>query len=225
MARSRSVGQRRAKTSRDLARAPATRRARERALVVCEGGKTEPHYLLEFRSDIGLTNADIEICGEECGTDPCSVLEYALSRFTEDGGFDHIFCVFDKEGTEDRHINYNRACAEIKRKRMPIGKTISAIGSVPCFEYWVLLHFKYTTAAFVSMGRRSAADIVFSQVKAEMPDYAKGMGNLYARLRDRLDRAVRHAERALTQAGECGNDNPSTRFHELLVRLRDLKDS
>ena len=82
---------RRARTARDLARRTPSRRSKDRILIVCEGGKTEPNYLRELKGSLGLTNADVEICGDECGSDPASVVNYGIQRFAQDPGFDRIF--------------------------------------------------------------------------------------------------------------------------------------
>ena len=76
---------RKAKRAGELARRAGWRKARDRVLIVCEGEKTEPNYLKEIRESLGLTNADIVLCGEECGSDPMSVVRYALERFEEFG--------------------------------------------------------------------------------------------------------------------------------------------
>src|SRR3954452_4619238 len=77
---------RRARTARDLARRTPSRRSKDRILIVCEGGKTEPNYLRELKGSLGLTNADVEICGDECGSDPASVVitESNASRRIQD---------------------------------------------------------------------------------------------------------------------------------------------
>lgn len=222
MAKEGMLGKRKPKSSKDLARVAPTRHGRDRVLIVCEGGKTEPNYLREMRSDMGLTNADVEVCGEECGTDPKSVLQYALDLFEEDKSFDKIYCVFDKEGTPERHKNYAEACYRIQRKRMPPGKSLVAIGSVPCFEYWVLLHYKSSTAAYEPKGKKSSGDCAVSDVKKCIPNYAKGMKSLYSVLKEKTEFAIKNAKAALNQISATGTDNPSTSLHILVQHLQDL---
>ncbi len=43
--------------------------------------------------------------------------------------------------------------------------------SVPCFEYWFILHFCYTCSPFLPSGNKSAADNVVSELKKHLPDY------------------------------------------------------
>lgn len=166
---------------------------------------------------MGLSRANIVICGEECGSDPLSIVEYAQERLKEDSGYDRVFCVFDK----DSHTTYDEAVDRAKRKP---GKKWKAIKSVPCFEYWVLLHFKMTTKPFSKAGKRSACDRVVTEVKKELRQYQKGMRGLYALIGDKTDTAIANAKAAMVEAQKAGTDNPSTEMHLLVEYLRSLKD-
>ncbi|HEB79648.1 MAG TPA: RloB domain-containing protein [Rhodospirillales bacterium] len=205
-----------AKTARDLARKSGNREARERVLIVCEGEKTEPYYLMEIRESLGLTNADIVICGKECGSDPLSIVDYALGRFKEDSGYDNVFCVFDK----DSHATYKTAVDKIERKP---GKRWCTIKSVPCFEFWVLLHFKETTKPFSGAGGLSPCDRILIEVRREFGEYHKGYRGLYKLVGDQTDKAISNAKATLNEAQKAGTDNPSTEMHILVEYLRDLK--
>lgn len=56
-----------------------------------------------------------------------------------------------------------------------------------------------------------------------MSAYAKGVAKgLYALLAMRLPEARRHAERALRDAMDTRELNPSTRIHELITRFEQL---
>lgn len=208
---------RRARTARDLARRTPSRRSKDRILIVCEGGKTEPNYLRELKGSLGLTNADVEICGDECGSDPASVVNYGIQRFAQDPGFDRIFCVFDR----DTRTTYDRAIDRTRRKRMPAGKHLDVVRSIPCFEYWILLHFEFTCATFVKAGFDSACDSVIQRLKKYIPGYAKGSKSLYSLLEDRTAVASEHALRALKNAKAAGTDNPTTEVCYLIDYLRE----
>lgn len=209
---------RKAKKARELARRAGQRKARDRVLIVCEGAKTEPNYLKEMRASLNLTNADIEVCGEDCGSDPVSIVRYALERFEEDRDFDRVYCVFDK----DKHPTYSIAVDYARRKRMPTGRKLETVKSVPCFEYWVLLHFKATTKPYVGAGGRSACDEVTTELKREFREYGKGMKGLYKKIGDRTDMAIANARSAMEAAVKTGTDNPSTEMHQLVEYLRNL---
>jgi hypothetical protein len=193
-------------------------------LIVCEGGKTEPNYLMELRDAFRLSTANIEIVGDACGSSPRNVVDYALAecRSRKRQKYNRIFCVFDK----DRHPTYKEALAKVRDVKLTKGESIQAITSVPCFEIWLLLHYTYTTKPF---GARSTSDSICAAVIKELqrndrlPGYQKGMANLFLTLLEKLPVAIKNA-RLLAEHGQTsGTDNPSTRMHQLVEYLRDLK--
>ena len=54
--------------------------------------------------------------------------------------------------------------------------------------------------------------------------YEKGTPRLYRGLVDRFETAREHAERAMKDARETEEPNPSTEIHRLVALLRALKD-
>lgn len=61
--------------------------------------------------------------------------------------------------------------------------------------------------------------------QTEMNDYAKGKATgLYARLTSRLPEARKHAARALVDANNTGEPNPSTQIHLLIARFEQLSE-
>lgn len=213
---------RKPKSLKALSRKYATRTSRDRVLIVCEGEKTEPNYFRELRSSLGLTNADIIICGGECGTDPKSVVEYAIQRYYQDTDFDRVYCVFDKDG----HATYNSAIQIAKKVAMPREKLFACIKSVPCFEYWLILHFSYTTAAFVETGKKSPGDCAVSELRKHIPKYGKGIPGVYSIVAPYMRTAMQNSARAYEQASQANTDNPSTEMHlliEYLISLSEIK--
>lgn len=186
-------------------------------LIVCEGDKTEPNYFRRLRDVHRLSSANIEIA-RAGGNDPVSIVTYTEMRLTE-GGFDHAYCVFDRDG----HANYNQALQMVANS--PNGRIgrLRAITSVPCFEIWVLLHFRYSSAAFNSTGSQSACDHVIAEVKKHFADYSKGHTSVYDRLEAVMEQAQAHAERLLKENAATGSTNPATRVHELVDYLCKLK--
>lgn len=209
------------KDTASLARRNPFKVGKKRILIVCEGAETEPNYFGSLRVDLGVRSADVRICGKECGSDPMSVLEYALELFEEDSTFDNIFCVFDKEGTKEREAKYKEACKIIDKKKLNNCK-ISYIRSVPSFEYWYILHYKYTCAPFAAQGRKSCADMVVSALKKEMPKYNKSDKNIFQLLKPKLPIAKVNATKALAAAKAHQTDNPMTEAHLLVEVLESL---
>lgn len=211
---------RKAKQVSNLARKKAKRASYAKVLIVCEGEKTEPNYFEALKDHLALNSANIYVTGE-CGSSPVSIVGYAMQRYRDEqragDSFDKVFCVFDR----DTHNTYQRALDKIATAKPK--DTFVAITSVPCFEYWLLLHFEYTTAPFHAAGTKSAGDRVVDKLRKYIPDYQKGDGSVFAQLIDQLPRAKAHASKALIDADANNSDNPITHVHELVEYLQNIK--
>ena len=214
----------RAKLTKELGRKKA-QRSGDLILIVCEGEKTEPYYIEELLKDFNIssTRATIEVIGE-CGSAPQSVVEYAIKRF-EAKDYDHIFCVIDK----DKHPRFNDAILRMndykwrKKKEGFKAKTNRIIVSVPCFEYWLLLHFKKTTKVFSGNGQQtSPCKECLHELKNELTHYEKGNKSIYKLTKNRLETAIKHAKEIVTNKTE-EHQNPITYFHELVEFLSAYK--
>jgi len=186
-------------------------------LIVCEGGKTEPNYFTELKKAFRLSNANVMVCGR--GSDPLSVVNFAIETFRREPEFDRVYCVFDR----DRHATYHAALDKVKRTRLSKGSKIFAIPSVPCFEFWLLLHFTYTTKPFDASAGNSACAGVIEELKKYLPAYRKSDQNIFNKIRDKLDNAITNARRVEEFHQTSGTYNPSTLVHSLVKYLRDLK--
>lgn len=206
---------RKARRAESLRRKKAMRASYDTVLIVCEGEKTEPNYFRELRDDLKLNSANIEITGDAGGSSPMNIVDYAFDHYEE---YDQTFCVFDK----DRHTNYQAALSKIRDKRQRKGHVLRAITSVPCFEFWLLLHFRKTTRNF-DTGPGSICDRVITELKRYLPDYEKGARGAYIHTMDRIADAVNRAEEVMQHCESVGTDHPSTRIHELVVYLQGLK--
>lgn len=211
---------RKAKSSKDLKRRTARREAYKKILIVCEGEKTEPNYFEDAREHYRLNTVNVEVRGD-CGSDPMSIVNFAKQRFREekDAGdpFEQVYCVFDKDG----HSTYAQALSSIASST-PRG-VYFAINSVPCFEYWLLLHFVYTTRPYTALPGNSSGNQVLTELKNFIPDYEKGSRKIFSSLIAQLEQAKRFAERSLQESHRNQTDNPSTHVHKLVQVLQDLK--
>lgn len=193
----------------------------DRVLIVCEGAQTEPNYLRELVRYYQLSSANVEITGDS-GSAPMSVVEYAIQRFEADPDYNSVFCVFDR----DQHSRYGGALERIRTKKLvrrdgrrKLGTArFEAVTSVPCFEYWILLHYRYTTTELARFG-----DVhhLLRQIP-EQAGYAKGAQGLFVATRTRLDDALSNADRANAEAARNNTDNPTTRIPVLIRYLMDL---
>ena len=192
-------------------------------LIVCEGEKTEPHYFKSLIAKLGLTTAEVEICGN-CGSAPTSVVKYGNKKFSADPDYDLIFFVFDR----DSHTDYDDALALIqsyRNQRKYGNKSFSAITSNPCFEVWFLMHFEPFTKPCAAGGGKSPCGNWISILKRKpgFQDYKKGQRQHFKLLSSRLHNAKSYAAQVLSQHQATGEPehqgNPHTFVHKLVDTL------
>ena len=100
-----------------------------------------------------------------------------------------------------------------------------AITTLPCLEFWPLLHFKYTTKPYGHLLAKSACELVQGDLKPHMPDSEKGARGAFRAFRDRLNLAEENAARGLREAEANGTDKPTTRVHMLVPCLQTIEGS
>lgn len=213
---------RKARTIKNLQRSRPKRSPYARVLIVCEGGKTEPNYFQALIDDLQLNTANVEVDGKS-GSSPRSVVTYAKKRFRQDlalngsgNSFDHVYCVFDK----DEHPTHGEALNSIRDAKP--GNIFQAITSVPCFEFWLLLHFSFTTRPIGRSGSRSPGDNTKDELKNYLPSYDKGDKAIYQQLKANTATAIKNAAKVLEATNAAGTDNPSTLVHTLVEFLQKL---
>ena len=180
---------------------------------MCEG-ETEQIYFQTTRSHLGLTTAEVVVADKTKGSAPISVVDYAQERAREPGGYDHIFCVFDR----DSHESFDRARTKIhelaNRARNPI--PIHGTTSVPCFEIWVLLHFEKTDSPFTK------CDDVVERIRRQHIDgYTKADPNTAKRLMTHIEAALINSVWLENRTGIV-NETPSTLVHKLVQHLKSV---
>ena len=195
---------------------------------MCEGQKTEPFYFEELRKYYNLHSTNIKITGN-CDSSPTSILKKAEELFDdskkERNPFDKVYCVFDR----DDHSCYQEVINRILAKK-PQG-TFFAITSTPCFEYWLLLHFDYTSQPFHAAGKQSIGEQVVKQLKTKpgFISYGKRRKGIYAQLKNKLGDALKHAQRLRTENAQSNDnpktqsDNPATDVDTLVLALQALQ--
>lgn len=181
-------------------------------LVLCEDTKSSLSYLKDaahhFRA---YAEVDIVHCGKN---DPLSIVKEAVIRQLN---FDVVYCVIDR----DQHETFDEALILAAENT----KKVVVIASYPCYEYWLLLHFKKTRKPYASAGKNSSCDLLVKDLCEEkgMGNYAKGTcDNLFDDLLDRLPEARQRAKELFAEALNDNTFNPSTRLHELIGRLEQL---
>ena len=123
-------------------------------LIVTEGSQTEPEYFEHYRNR--QTNIDIRVVGSRTSggeTDYLSLIrkavEYQNKNQISVSEGDSVWVVADGD------VNYNnpdpitaKDSLLSKARKMADAKGIQIALSNPCFEFWYLLHFQYTTKFF-----------------------------------------------------------------------------
>lgn len=213
---------RKARDGAELQRQKQERARNKRYLIVCEGTKTEPHYFLELREDLGIRPQMVRIAPND-GASPDRVVDHALALYKEDAAdgdaYDTVYCVFDR----DRHTTFD-AAVQRTEALSAAGKPLVAITSTPCFETWLLLHFGYTDHPFHPAGKKSVGDQVVAALKAKngFGKYGKGQKGIYARLKGKLGDALENADQLRRHCAATGSVNPATDIDKLVLTLQKL---
>lgn len=213
---------RKARAGAELQRQKRERARNKRYLIVCEGTKTEPHYLHELLNDVGIRPQVVRIAPND-GVSPDRVVAHAVALYEEDAlagdAYDTVYCVFDR----DRHTTFD-AAVQRARDLSAEGKSFVAITSTPCFEFWLLLHFGYTAQPFHPAGKKSVGDQVVSALKAKQgfAKYGKGQKGIYALLKDKMGDAITHAGHLRIQSAATGSVNPATDMDQLVLTIQAL---
>lgn len=177
------------------------REVRQRFLIVCEGGKTEPNYFRQFRVP-GLV---IDV--EGFGLDPRQLVDEAVTQSRKDE-YDQVWCVFDRD---DWPVdNFNGALSSARAREIRVAWSNEA------FELWYLLHFHYHDTAIPRSEYMTRLGSLLGRA------YRKNRSDMYTELFDKMDVALKNAERLFDQyhPSNPAQDNPSTTVHLLVMELR-----
>lgn len=110
-----------------LERLAPTKEVKPTILIVCEGANTEPSYFKQFK----LTSATIKALGN--GKNTLSLVKQAI-KLNDEGNFEEVWCVFDKDTFPAQDFNAAIALAEANGFKVAY--------SNQAFEYWFILHFE-----------------------------------------------------------------------------------
>lgn len=183
-----------------------------RVLVICEDSKSCIIYLNEAAR---YYRAELQVEMIHCGhTDPQGIVREAVRRARN---YDHVYCVVDR----DSHPLF----AEAEQLAREHHERVTLKPSYPCYEFWLLLHFRKVRRPYLRTATRSPGECVVRElcVEPEMEGYAKGNARgLFLRLIPKMADANRRAVEVLAEAVADGNPNPSTRLHELLQEFERL---
>jgi hypothetical protein len=198
--------------SRPMGRPHRPRQRKKRFLLYCEGDVTEPDYFNDLRRHFRNPLIEIEI-GDSKRNDPKGLVELAKKRREEarrnarrerDDSllFDEVWCIFDV----DEHANLRDAIQQAK------AISISLAVSNPCFELWILLHFKEQWASITGEKSRSA-------VRKYLKDYEKHAD--FEKLKGNGEVAMKRAKQMEARAKANNEEfaNPTTSVWHLVAIL------
>lgn len=209
-------------------------------LAVCEG-ETEGDYIRHLRkawdieNKIHLIDATQHICLEtfseirtappkvsevKYGSSPISVVDYAIAvaekRKTPFKPYEYIFCLFDK----DDPAKYAEAC---QRKKAVRGGQVIKITSVPCFEYWLLLHFEETNSPLGSESN------TIKRLREHLIDYSHSNKRIdkdrfeLLNYGNNIENAIKLSKSLFDRQSQTNTDDPTTKMYELMNELAKWK--
>lgn len=223
MARDNSPHERQRK---QLERKLARRASYDRILIVSEGSKTEPNYFREIRKAYRLHTANVAVQPSEFGTEPIQVVRYAKELF-ENGdarkqiqrrSFEQVYAVFDR----DNHKTYFDALkmAEsldgVLRNNLKQPVQFKAVASIPCFEFWLLLHYEDVQSPI-------HRDEAILRLKRYIHHYEKGSEGIFERTRNLLDIASFRAQTLAAKYSAYSDPEPYTDLEQLVAILTALR--
>lgn len=186
-------------------------------LIVCEGEFTEPFYLRGLISHLQINSANVEVVAGQTRSNAVAVVKRARDRFAQMPR-DRVFVVIDGEQADlSRALHLCKI--PVQRASRRLGRSeikIETIISFPCFEVWLLLHFRYCDQPFLSF-----ADVL-PTLRAHLADYAKRDPYIFYKVGAGrgLERAITHAERLRASKQQTGGITPATDMDILVKSLR-----
>lgn len=181
----------------------ATRELRKRFLILCEGEKTEPNYFRSFRVNKKVIDLDIEGLGKS----PNKIVAEAVKKKEEDGGYDEVWCVFDRDSFKAQE--FNQAIKSAEKENIKVAYSNEA------FELWYLLHFNFYNTGV------PREDYQKKLSKCLGYDYKKNSETIYEELESKQRTAIKNAKRLLEEYDlpNPAANNPSTTVHLLVEEL------
>jgi len=195
------------------------RRERGGALIVCEGEFTEPYYLKGLLAYLNINSASVEIIAGQTRSNAVAVVKRARDRFQQIPR-DRVFVVIDGEQADlSRALQLCKT--PVQRVNPRLGQTeikIEPIISFPCFEVWLLLHFRYCDQPF------AAFSDVLPILKSYLTDYAKRDPHIFYKVGagEGLERAISHARYLRASRQQTGGRSPATDMDVLVESLRGI---
>ena len=197
--------------------------------IFCEGEKTEPYYINGYINHYHSDKRTLVIVEDTNKNTPVQLVDIAIAhKKTNTNENDVYWVVFDRESiakyTDKLHLK-----AETNAKMNGIEIALSNV----CFEFWLLLHLKYTTACYQNYNDLIKNSDLKILLKAKgIKDYDKADIYLFDTLKDKLPDAIKFSEKVKNNALSTavrGKEspcflNPYTDIHELFIDIHNFID-
>lgn len=151
-------------------------------LTVVEG-HTEKIYFSQMRQALRMQNLSIEPKLSP-KNDPLNIIDTAEKEMSR-ANFDHVWCIFDLDTlSSDR---YEKAMIKAKKAGIHIAE------SLPCFELWFLLHFRFTSRQYEKCSQ------VIQELLSHVEGYSKNQAwlkqkNMFSTYWKNIADAIHHAK-------------------------------
>ncbi|MFG3380630.1 MULTISPECIES: RloB family protein [unclassified Streptomyces] len=187
-----------------LARGKSRRPELHRVLIYCEGERTEDQYFRGLKTDLRGVPVQVEL-GPAHGV-PTQLVRSAIkhkeragtSRADRSTPYDEVWCVMDVEAPA-AHPDLESALGTAHRNGIRVAL------SNPCFELWVLLHFRDVR------GHRTSLEAQRLLEGLDACGYRADRKHIdYPALRSAHDRACARARSLREGAGPAHRTNPWT---------------
>ncbi len=189
-----------------------TKRRKAVIIIATEGkNKTEKTYFQEFN---GSDKRYIIVFARGNNTDPVNIVKDAITTAHDidiepiDG--DQIYAVFD--------IDYGKLGQIKDARELAQEQNVHLVLSNPCFEVWLLLHFRYSTREYGNNAE------VIKELCNQWPAFRKNIDS-FQTLNDCRETALENARRLrkhhldTKETSIIEKCNPSTEVDELVNRL------
>jgi hypothetical protein len=200
-------------------RKKAGRRETGSALLVCEGECTEPYYLKGLLHYLEINSASVEVLHGQTKSNAVAVVNRARERF-EQVPRDRVFALIDAEQADlDKALKICKTPLQRGNQKKGIPEIrIEPIISTPCFEVWLLLHFRFCDQPF-----RVFRDVL-PELQVHLPDYSKTDRKIFLRVggAEGLQRALLNVHVLRKASAATGALSPSTNMDSLVNALQAI---
>lgn len=190
-------------------RKKGTKKGPKTILIVCEGYTEENMATAEKnrRKISAMTILNMKGCS------PLEIVQTAKKKYLEDGGYDKIFCIFDR----DNHGSIKKALQEIRdlagKKRKKERLPIIAIVSNPCIEIWIICHFELPTIEYCVSSKN-----VKSTLKKHLPNYEENDPAIFRMIESKQKQAIKNSK-IITESNKDPLQKPYTNVYEFIESL------